>query len=243
MLIFKQPYWIFSKKIIYYAHNPSIKDGIFCIYLHLKTNKRYIFYRRSDKYTKIINLANEKFYEDFGKTTRYEIERAKREGVKCATTNDVSLFINMYKTQNKKKKLNSNISKLKFNIWGDSFVLRVAFIDENNPLVFHSYLLDKTIKRVRLLHSVSCLYSENNSTFDKSFISRANRLLHFEDMIYFREMGFIMYDFGGYAFNTSDKSLKGINNFKDSFGGELVLESNYESITLWMIRNLLKLFR
>jgi len=74
-------------------------------------------------------------------------------------------------------------------------------------------------------------------------LTEMSRLLHFEDMIYFREMGFIMYDFGGYAFNTSDKSLKGINNFKDSFGGELVLESNYESITLWMIRNLLKLFR
>jgi lipid II:glycine glycyltransferase (peptidoglycan interpeptide bridge formation enzyme) len=46
-------------------------------------------------------------------------------------------------------------------------------------------------------------------------------------MLYFKEKIYLEYDFGGYAFGTSNAKLQGINKFKDSFGGELVEQSNY----------------
>ncbi|MEI2749887.1 MAG: hypothetical protein V9E88_14145 [Ferruginibacter sp.] len=54
------------------------------------------------------------------------------------------------------------------------------------------------------------------NSIDK-LIGMANKLLTAKDIGYFKEQGYKMMDFGGYAENTEDKSLKGINDFKLSF--------------------------
>ncbi len=100
---------------------------------------------------------------------------------------------------------------------------------------------DNQIKRVRLLHSASKIYSITDEPSEKAMIGRANRLLHFSDMQRFKELGYEIYDFGGYAHQTNDNMLIGINNFKDSFGGQLVEESNYQSILKhWLKKTLNK---
>ena len=90
----------------------------------------------------------------------------------------------------------------------------------------HAYLLDDTLKRVRLLHSASLFRNEKDNQL-KAITGRANRLLHFNDMCFFKQHGFQIYDMGGYAHGTSDEALKRINQFKDSFGGILIQESDY----------------
>ena len=114
--------------------------------------------------------------------------------------------------------------------------MRMACDSAGRPLVYHTYLVDRSIGKVRILTSVSIRRDENLSQQDKNLIANANRLLHYEDMVCFRDLGFTKYDFGGYAYGTKDKSLAGINFFKDSFGGELVEESNYEPWLVWVLK-------
>jgi hypothetical protein len=99
------------------------------------------------------------------------------------------------------------------------------------PLVMHAYLQDKTIGRVALWKSASHFRTLEGAEGQqqRNLIGRANRLLHFSDMKHLRNDGFEIYDLGGYAPDTDDLALKRINDFKDSFGGELVEESNYLS--------------
>jgi len=75
------------------------------------------------------------------------------------------------------------------------------------------------------------LYSATtvNSKVSKSEIGRANRFLHYEDIKYFKELGYRFYDLGGIAKDTQDDKLQGINKFKEGFGGELVRQYNYYS--------------
>lgn len=55
-------------------------------------------------------------------------------------------------------------------------------------------------------------------------IARVNRALHYEDMIFFKNLGFKCYDFGGIAYQTKDKDKSGINAFKMAFCDNIVCE-------------------
>lgn len=110
--------------------------------------------------------------------------------------------------------------------YGENLVITKA-VSEGEILVMHAYLLDRSEGRVRLLYSASLYRKEQMGGTKRSWIGRANRLLHFEDMKTFKAMGFSIYDMGGYAFGTADDSLQRINLFKDGFGGQMVVENDY----------------
>lgn len=46
-------------------------------------------------------------------------------------------------------------------------------------------------------------------------MAHANRCLHWQGIRYFKQQGFHNYDWGGYALNTTDPTLQGINRFKN----------------------------
>ena len=56
-------------------------------------------------------------------------------------------------------------------------------------------------------------------------IGRANRWLIWQDILYFKRLGVIEFDFGGRYEGKEDTERLRINEFKDSFGAEL--EKNY----------------
>jgi hypothetical protein len=112
-------------------------------------------------------------------------------------------------------------------------VITTAYF-EDKPVVCHSYLIDSELKIVRLLHSASMIHDLEDKSF-KGFVGRANRYLHYQDMVNFKEKGFLKYDFGGYALGTENVALQGINKFKDGFGGYLVEQSNYTPMLIKMI--------
>ena len=55
-------------------------------------------------------------------------------------------------------------------------------------------------------------------------MGRANRLLHWGDMLRFRELGVATYDLGGWYTEHRDEALLKINSFKEEFGGSVVHE-------------------
>lgn len=76
-----------------------------------------------------------------------------------------------------------------------------------------------------------------------SFFGKAHRTLHWLDMIYFKEKGIEKYDFGGWYNGEKDESLLHINQFKEQFGGERVVEYSgaiYHNPVLKLIKKILK---
>ena len=74
-------------------------------------------------------------------------------------------------------------------------------------------------------------------------MGRANRFLHLEAIKLFKKDGYSLYDLGGYAKNTTDPVMIGINKFKDSFGGRLLEESHYLSLPLVALQGAKKMIQ
>ena len=233
----------FRRKINYFSAGPALKSGLLDIHKQCYCSNPRFGFKRAPKFTKLINLDDPNFEDFFCRTTRYHIKKAKSEGVKCCTTSDLKSYALFYNEYMNRKKMPGFVSEEKLGIYGEALVMRAAYLNEGQFIVFHSYLLDKTIRRVRLLNSFSGIHDTSLTTDQKSAIGRANKFLHCDDMKYFRDEGFTIYDFGGYSMATNDKSLNGINNFKDSFGGILVEESDYESYIIISLRLLKNIFK
>ena len=96
---------------------------------------------------------------------------------------------------------------------------------DGRPLVWHAYL--RTPDRVLLLHSAS-LFRESSDSKVRNLIGRANRVLHWRDIVRYKEAGLPLLDFGGWYPGTEDQQLLGVNRFKAEFGATLVREYHCE---------------
>ena len=90
----------------------------------------------------------------------------------------------------------------------------------NEYLVFHSYLLDKNSKIVRLMTSISNFRHIDSE--QKKIIGRLNRFLHFEDIKYFKKQGYDIYDFGGVNLIQKEGDGKNIADFKLGFSKKIL---------------------
>ena len=86
------------------------------------------------------------------------------------------------------------------------------------PLVWHAYLWIGST--VILMHSASWFRGRDSRY--RSLVGRANRWLHWQDMLYFKRAGVLYYDWGGMFFDESTPDRAGINQFKRMFGGRPV---------------------
>lgn len=86
-------------------------------------------------------------------------------------------------------------------------------------LVWHAHLTAGGT--AQLAHSVS-LYRGTDGEH-RSLVGRANRWLHWQDMLAFKAAGGLHYDWGGMFADESTPERAGINRFKRSFGGTPVV--------------------
>jgi hypothetical protein len=86
---------------------------------------------------------------------------------------------------------------------------------DGEMLVWHAYV--KWGASARLQHSASDFRSREHDF--RALVGRANRWLHWMDMLKFRKLGFTRYDWGGLFEDESTPEHAGINNFKRDFGG------------------------
>jgi hypothetical protein len=94
---------------------------------------------------------------------------------------------------------------------------------DGEPLVWHAHLLSE--KTVGLQYSVSCF--RNRESEYRTLIGRANRWLHWQEMLWFKKLGMERYDWGGLFEDDSTPERAGINRFKRSFGGRLERTYDY----------------
>jgi len=100
---------------------------------------------------------------------------------------------------------------------GHFSLTRVRRGDED--LVWHANVSSGSY--IGLAYSASQLRSAEQEA--RRLIGRANRRLHWEELLRFRAQGHRCYDFGGWYEGRSDPERLSINRFKEEFGGKKVV--------------------
>ena len=223
---------------IFFAKRPKIKHVIgFYDYFQCESINNVLGFIRTNCYTKLIDLTQSpnELLGLFNSTTRNEIKRSFRDGSKFSIETNVDPFVDFYnkfaRTNNLELISSSYLASFKNNL----FISKGVHDDE--CLVMHANIMDQDLKRVRILLSVSHFRNVSDSK-KRALIGRVNRFLHFKDMIFAKNLNMERYDIGGYALNSENNILQGINKFKDGFGGELKRESNYTPCPIWILRKL-----
>jgi len=169
------------------------------------------------------------------KDTRYEIRRAQSkdnldsEWIGAPSPIDIERFCDFYDLFAKSRGL-GKICRARLGAYISDGKLAFSRIcdEEGAILVWHAYYCAR--KRARLLYSAS-VAGRGVSHDTGALAGRANRLLHWLDMIELRAAGFSTYDFGGWYEGIEDEAKLGINAFKEQFGGIQLCEKSWEEPT------------
>ena len=169
--------------------------------------------------------SEEEIIGKYTKNCRYEVRRAPKEGISCEfyvgqellKENRIEEFVDFFeKFWNSKgidfterQKCQDEITEYAKH---NAFAISIAK-DEAEKLVYHTYIVDENW--VRLYQSASQFRSDNMELQKK--IGFANRYLHKEDMMFFKQQGKVCYDWGGAGLN---EEVASITHFKESFGGK-----------------------
>ncbi|MGH8746461.1 MAG: hypothetical protein ACREUK_08215, partial [Burkholderiales bacterium] len=165
----------------------------------------------------------------FGKDCRYKVHRAQtkdrlRMGLCDDPRKELAQFRAFYDTFAKQKGVPPCDDK-----WlcaaCEAGQLALTFASrDGETLVRHAYLLSGDA--VWLQYTASCFRDRDNAT--RALIGRANRWLHWQDMLHFKRVGLRRYDWGGLFEDESEPGNAGINRFKKDFGGQPV--RSYECV-------------
>ncbi|MDR2020578.1 MAG: hypothetical protein LBQ14_07430 [Treponema sp.] len=182
-----------------------------------------------ERYTILIDLKapEEVLFANIGKNTRYKINRAtERDGVLCGTfleaneknEEKIAQYIDYFNEFSSTKDRSSiTFSDIEQFYNGGTFCIRYAFnADKSTIYAVHAYVISDG--RSRLHQSASHFRKSADSEF-RNLTGRANRLLHWDDILYSKDMGLDYYDFGGWYGGQTDAEKLAINQFKESFGG------------------------
>jgi len=171
-------------------------------------------------------------FQNFDKATRYEIRRAEsKDLIECVllnsheiTESSLAQLESNYRGLVKIKGVTPiNMQRLSLLQEQGKLFLGKATMPDGTALAWHVYLVAH--RRARLLHSLS-LFRDTQQSAQRQLVGRANRLLHWNDIIEFKNAGIELYDFGGYFQGNIDKGRLQINQFKDEFHGVLRTEFN-----------------
>ena len=171
-----------------------------------------------------LDLSDTQIKKDFRKSVRSEINQAiKKHSVQCEIfykPNDLKIdqFCQFFDGIASVKKINrSNITKLKR--MKKNIIISEAYFEEKR-VVSHLYIFDKN--KIRLLYSCS---KQSNAYEIIKIISKANKLLHFEDIKFAILKRFSVYDFGGIS--LKDNKVAGIDSFKLGFSKKMDYSYNF----------------
>jgi hypothetical protein len=160
-----------------------------------------------------------------GKSTRYKIRRAmSRDGLHAETfeapTAEVRRtfadhFDEFAPSKDLRRLFRPRLDMLARN---GMLVLSRVTRGDDRALAWHAYAASSG--RALLLYSAS-LFRDYADSADRNAIGRANRYLHWHDMLWFKAAGYAGYDLGGFDPAERDPVTRQINEFKQGFGGRI----------------------
>ena len=158
---------------------------------------------------------------EVNRTTRYHIRKGGKLGVETQvfdhpTAEQIMKFVEGHRADSRKRGLGGiepeRVNRL---VGAGAFTITQALLD-GRVLATHGYVHDET--RARLLVSYGA-----PDLADEALRGYANKLLHWEDLLAFRDSGRSVYDFGGIDLDEA----AGIARFKLSFGGNTEKSRNF----------------
>ena len=170
-----------------------------------------------------LTLSEEEIVGRCQKDCRYQIRRAARENITAQfktgteiTREDITRFCDFFMDFWKSKGIEEETYekyKEEIETYAAAGVFAITSASRDGEvLVYHTYIVGDTF--VRSYQSASQFRSEGQNP---RIVGIANRYLHKADMMYFKEMGKTVYDWGGAGLR---EEVKNITEFKESFGGE-----------------------
>lgn len=169
-------------------------------------------------------------FKGMNRTTRYQINRALRDSfvvniIEDPPFEDIVEFVDFFTPFAKEKRIPlCSQSKLNSLRKEGMLVITKVLDDNGKKLASHAYSL--TEGKASMIHSCSARFDFGNNS-ERNRIGRANRFLHWNDILYFKEKQYKTYDFVGLSFDASDEAMKNISDFKKGFGGKEVIEYKY----------------
>jgi hypothetical protein len=237
----------YYKKIFFLKVTESWFDGkldfwdlfSFKAVYHLKTEEN-MFGIKEFSHTIELDLLQDRqtIFSNFSKAYRQQVRKAEEDGILIETNNDIDVFVDFFNDFAAKK---GTYSTSKKRILEKKECLEISFAKyECNIIAAQSYLVDKEKKIVRHYQTANKRFDEH---INKNFVGQANKYLLVTNLIRFKQEGYEIFDFGGYAANTTNESLKGINNYKLRFGGQIKVCKDYYSLPYWIVKKISKLLR
>lgn len=109
-------------------------------------------------------------------------------------------------------------------------VLTKVVDKDGRKLASHAYSL--TEGKASMIHSCSGRFEFGHNA-ERNRIGRANRFLHWNDMLYFKGKHFKTYDFVGLSFDDRDKAMKNITEFKRASADVKSWSINTTKLIVW----------
>ena len=221
---------------MYISDNGNFKEGIIFWDTQIKLNADvdvYFFIHDYDKRAEnfygfksleinLRKMSHEDIMNDYQSRLKKYIVQAESEGFKLnfinnPTDKDIQEFVRDFNSFADFKKLQHTSFDLLKQIANDGKLVISQIYKDDILLACHSHYV--ATGRARLYHSFS-----TNNEFDNKINGLANKFLTHNDITYFKDNNFEVYDFGGIGNVEGDNSrFEGIIRFKKQFGGEEVI--------------------
>lgn len=173
-----------------------------------------------------LHKSEEEILADYTKNGRYEIRRAlERDEIQFiyrdAPDNDeLEAFFDYYLAFAETKHMHGlDEAKIRALAEKGELLITKAISASGEVLVMHTYICHRGVKAA--LMTSSSLYRNSNDKEMQAMIGRANRALHYKDMIYLKDQGFQTYDMGGLYLGEENIEQAAITRFKNGLGGEI----------------------
>lgn len=181
-----------------------------------------------------LRLAHDQLRADFSRTNRYDIKRAEeRDGLEFDFFPEpdaarMEEFRGFFREFAEKKGLHElgTPRLMAYANAGRIVLARARETATGKVLCWHAHIVGSG--RARLLYSASVRLSGSFTSEDLSRLARANRWLHWREILEFKDRGYLVYDLGGWNPHPANKQLEGINLFKEGFS-----KQKEESYTGW----------
>ncbi len=232
-------YGIFPVKVNWFGYSQRGVDKLIpSVYYHIKGSlSDYSGYKELG-YTLEISLLHtvDDLKAGMVKSYRQQIRQSEEAGIQFRVITDRNEYVSFYNAFADGKGI-PTLTKRRIHEYGPDFHMVGAYLDDT-LLAAHTYLIDDESKTVRVFHSAT---QRLNGTIDRNLVGKANKYLHYCGMVYFKEKGYEIYDFGGIAYNNPSPELEGINTFKTQFGGVVVESHTIYSYSYYFLRTAFRL--
>ena len=225
----------------------NARFAFFTRYKQARSNKNIPFMIKEQFTTILVPLkrSNEHLLAECSANSRNEIRRGSREGLAFHAGRVDSTDIDYFSKFLAARSLGSANKAY----MSENGSLVTSAIHNGERVASHLYLVPVDSDRARLIYSATLVRNFGADPFKSGkgedhrahmkMLGIANRWLHYQDLLFFRDEGLQYCDLGGLGDGAKDAKIAGINRFKRSLGGSEVTEYNYDPLLLYIMDRLL----